>query len=365
MCKNVFHGKIKSQICAMHTTTYLGQYQRLQNSSIKINYHKQQSQQKSCHIFHMKTPMLLDRKQFSTRQNIRFDSKSVLLKVAARSYTSLEAEDFMPNVPLAEMITFLNQKNIEFNEDNHSCLIINVPSHLMTKQAPDLSWEAIDESVEKVYINKETGCFLCPKLGKGGEWSLLKDFLTIWTKSRDSKINKKKKTVDLKKFPDIKSIFPTVSENEIHGYESWKEAKPVGDLDDWEFRQMLKTFKLLPQKDFKQTVFKDYEAKLLKNPDNESYEAILFPIKYIDGKIIGFRRLYVKEDGAIEEESMYDPRLNSPHTVIPFPHGLDRAHEKAANSIVLVSSIRDSIAIISGDISQPSKKVPTSIDSGN
>ena len=86
--------------------------------------------------------------------------------------SGLSSKD-LTGVNTIELKTFLRQKNINLTE-NHSCLIIQIPRHLITAIKPDVSWDSIDESVVPIHINKTTGTFISPDLAIGGEWTLLK-----------------------------------------------------------------------------------------------------------------------------------------------------------------------------------------------
>ena len=148
----------------------------------------------------------------------------------------------------------------------------------------------------------------------------------------------------------MKSIFP-LSENEIQGIEKWKAAQPIETLDVSDFKTVLRLFRL-STREYKLEYFVDYEAKVLKHDKTLSEDSVelLFPIRYIDGKIIGFRRLYIcPHSSDIKEESLPQYVQTNPNhvRVNPFPHGLHNANQFQAKSIILVSSILDSI-ILSG-----------------
>ena len=77
--------------------------------------------------------------------------------------------------------------------------------------------------------------------------------------------------------------------------EKWKEAQPIETLELSDFKSILKQFGL-STREFKLEYFVEYEAKVLQNDkklSEDSVVEILFPIRYINGEIIGLRRLFI------------------------------------------------------------------------
>jgi len=349
LCKNVLQSRVKPDLCAIPTAKDPVQCHILQN--------KLHTEKTPC--IQVGNSKLFDMKQFSTRIWSKNQSMPLSEKINARSISGLSPKD-LTGVNTIELKTFLRQKNINFTE-NHSCLIIQIPRHLIAAIKPDVSWDSIDESVVPIHINKTTGTFISPDLAIGGEWTLLKEFLLTWKHN----LQKRKSISEQKTLPKMKSIFP-LSENEIQGIEKWKAAQPIETLDVSDFKTVLRLFRL-STREYKLEYFVDYEAKVLKHDKTLSEDSVelLFPIRYIDGKIIGFRRLYIcPHSSDIKEESLPQYVQTNPNhvRVNPFPHGLHNANQFQAKSIILVSSILDSI-ILSGK-SSPAQVYPVALPEG-
>ena len=156
--------RVQSQICAIQPPTYPLQCHILQkNSAAKIHTEKKS-------LIQIGTSNLFSQKKFETdifSKNGLFSSEIIV-----RSLSGLNPKE-LTGLSATELKTFLRQKNVNFTED-HSCLIIQIPKHLMEDTKPEVSWESIDESVVPVHINKTTGIFIVPELGLGGEWKLFK-----------------------------------------------------------------------------------------------------------------------------------------------------------------------------------------------
>ena len=162
LCKNVLQSRVKPDLCAIPTAKDPVQCHILQN--------KLHTEKTPC--IQIGNSKLFDMKQFSTRIWSKNQSMPLSEKINARSISGLSPKD-LSGVNTIELKTFLRQKNINFTE-NHSCLIIQIPRHLIAAIKPDVSWDSIDESVVPIHINKTTGTFISPDLAIGGEWTLLK-----------------------------------------------------------------------------------------------------------------------------------------------------------------------------------------------
>lgn len=233
--------------------------------------------------------------------------------------------------------SFLKQKNVHFHED-FSYLIIQIPSHLLTGEKVSVSWSDIDESVVPVYLNKTTGTFVSPDLGIGGDWTLIQEFIKVWSHNR---ISPKK----AQKLPSIPSLLPK-DQDQIPGIDLWNKSQTIDSLIPEDFKVLLKKFKL-NTKQYKLEFFVKFEARVLH--ENDEPIQILFPVKYINNEIIGFRRLYIcPHENDVKEETLaqFNPKSPNLCRIMPFPHNLNAT--KKCQHIVLVSSILDSL-LISGN----------------
>lgn len=243
------------------------------------------------------------------------------------------------SVNLFDIKRYLRQKHVEFQE-SHACLAIQVPKHILSGKAASTKWKSLDESISVIFINKTTGSFVCPELALGGPWTTLKEFLSLWCQSRSQKA-----PLDV---PKLETIIPS----HIEGIEAWTKAEPIEALEASQFRAVLKAMRL-PVREFKLEHFVRFEAKVANAADIETSPSnirLLFPVRYMDGQMIGIRQLYVCEStGETKEETLCQPlSSSSPYAcrVVPFPHGLHWAHAAHATSVILVSSILDSISLI-------------------
>ena len=256
---------------------------------------------------------------------------------------------------------FLRSKYINFSEDK-GCIILQLPEHLLTGNEMKISWDEVEESVAPVYINKVTGTFIAPDSAIGGDWIGLQEFITAWMKWKQTK-----KSSMNDDFPVFKSIIPG-KEDEIAGISEWNEATPVHEMDPVEFKAVLKTLRITV-KALKQEDFAEFGARILQSTseiENHSNVQLLFPVRYIDGCLIGFRRIFIcPHDGSVKEESIINQQgsLNPNNCNIhPFPHGLDQAYRFKASSIILVPSILDSITLWTK--SPPGKVFPVTLANG-
>ena len=195
----------------------------------------------------------------------------------------------------------------------------------------------------QIHIDKTIGVAICPELGLGCSWEHFKDFLTIWWKNKNVKSSVKGS------LPKIKSIIP----NTKMISSLWNEAEPVDALESSEVKSCIKELRL-PVREYRQDLLAKFEARIRKNPpkkkggEDASLE-LLFPVRYIDGRLIGIRRIYwSKENNELVEENvpLSTPVTNESISLSTFPHGLHSVHQAHAKSIVLVASILDSISLI-------------------
>jgi twinkle protein len=254
------------------------------------------------------------------------------------------------SVNLLEIKKFLRQKSIEFTE-SHACIAIQIPKHLVSGDTAPINWKALDTAFSVFYINKTTGDYVCPELAVCDDWNALREFLSAWCRNRNLK-----KTDPREELPHLSQLLPP--SNTDSGQELWQLAEPVEALDALEFRALLKTFRL-PVKELKPEDFARFEARVKKvyltDGDDEDQKKVvyelLFPVRYINGVIVGIRRIFkCPEKGTIVEESVTSqtPLLTSAPNqcrVLPFPHGLDAAYRAHASSVVLVSSVLDSLVL--------------------
>ena len=252
---------------------------------------------------------------------------------------------------------FFKSKGIEYQE-THACLVLSIPRHLFTGGTADLTWDEVDESIVKVYLNKITGVFVSPEMAVGGHWEALEEFLQVWTDNRVLKKNAEKEPM-----PVLESILPKL--RSIVGMDDWLSAQPIDAIDNQEFKSVLKCLQL-PAREFSKTSFVTFEARVKRTWDDKEKlvsAEVLFPVKYINGDLIAIRKLYwCPQSKSIKEETLGCPS-NNPSNITSFPHGLDKAYKLKAKKIVIVSSILDSI-IVASKATDKTSMVPVALGEG-
>ena len=253
---------------------------------------------------------------------------------------------------------FFKSKGIEYQE-THACLVLSIPRHLFTGGTADLTWDEVDESIVKVYLNRITGVFVSPEMAVGGHWNALEEFLKVWT---DNRVLKKK--AEKEQMPVLESILPKDARS-IVGISDWLSAQPVDSIDNQEFKSVLKCLQL-STREFNKASFVSLEAKVKRSWDDKEKlvsAEVLFPVKYINGDLIAVRKLYFcSQSKTVKEETLGCPS-NNPSNVTSFPHGLDTAYKLKTKKIVIVSSILDSI-ILTSKASDKSLMVPVALGEG-
>ena len=277
--------------------------------------------------------------------------------ISIREYRATLDSNELGTVNAYQIKSFLRQKNVDFSE-SHSCFAVQVPRHLLLSNKADVKWTAIEESVVPVYVNKTTGTFIAPDLALGGDWATFKEFILIWLRKRTSS----KSTIHVA-LPQLESFLPA-SEEDIPGISIWKLAEPVESLSSDDFRSLLKALKISTRY-YHLEHFSNHDAKVIlrQGDDGKIDDAqILFPVRYITGELIGFRRIFIcPHERTIKEETISHSTSHQCH-VFPFPHGLDRAHRSHASSIVIVSSILDSLTLTA--LSPPGQIFPVTLPEG-
>lgn len=311
-----------------------------------LSQHLVTKQKHLCYQVQGPKPLLMKKQQENRSHCLSFSSlptfdKQYDLVSKCHSYfqfrsmaTSLDPKD-LGNINQTQIKSFLKQKNIHFQED-FSYLILQIPSHLMTGEKVSVSWDDIDESIVPVYLNKTTGTFVSPVLGLGGDWTLMQEFIKVWNHNRYS-------PKKVRKLPPIPSLLPQ-NQDQISGMDLWNKGQNIESLTPEDFKLLLKKFKL-NAKQYKLEFFVKFEAKVLMGTNDEPLQ-ILFPVKYINNQVIGFRRLYIcPHENTVKEETMAQYESKNPHHchIMPFPHNLNVT--KKSDHVVLVSSILDSLLI--------------------
>lgn len=142
----------------------------------------------------------------------------------------------------------------------------------------------------------------------------------------------KLKKVDLKLSPEASEL--------------WKSSVPLESLNIKEFKEILKHFKL-PVREFKLEDFVRFEVRV----DSEKRDTLIFPVRYPGEQgtpIVDLRCVTMcPETGNVIEENFSSAASSDNSRLFPFPHGLDLATKSQSKSVVLVTSVLDSVAILS------------------
>ena len=264
----------------------------------------------------------------------------------------------LSSVSILEIKKFLRQKAIEVSE-THSSFRIPVPKHILypcetsrSAGPPPSQWTEVENALTLIYVNKTTGEFVCPDLALYGAWNELRDFLAVWCLNR----NKKRKDAPVP-YPPLKTLNLSTPHKVT---EVWSRAVPLESLSADEFKELLKRLKL-PVRDLKVEDFVRYEVRV-----NAEQDELYFPVRYIHGgPILSLRRVYFStETRQLEEDHLpdVDPAA-AHHRIFPLPHGLDLAHRSQADSVVLVASVMDSVALSSSQ--GPSNLAPLALAEGH
>lgn len=136
----------------------------------------------------------------------------------SKRYFHINNEEFTLNRSLSHLKYFLKQQCLNVVE-GHTCFIIDCPicNNIKTKS--------------KVYVNKNTGFFICDKCKSMGSWNILEKFLLL-----------KKSNENFKKL-DILKTSCNLKENFI---EKWKyiisDCQSIRDLSTEEYNIFLNNF---------------------------------------------------------------------------------------------------------------------------
>jgi hypothetical protein len=292
---------------------------------------------------HSASPTVPFRPELSLPRLFNFGGSSLLEKIRCchvsvgtiRHFTrGVLDPNKLGSVSLLEIKKFLRQKMLEF-EESHSCLAVTIPKHILDKNStgPPEQWKKLDVALAKVYINKITGGFVCPDLALAGEWKALEDFLLVWHKNKMLKKGEAQEP-----YPELES-FKFETPEEVS--KMWQSCQPIESLTVKEFKEVLKLFKL-PVVQLKPEDFVKYEVRV-----NKAQDKLIFPVRYIHGpSIVGLRIVSICPDtGQTTEDNVPSDWSHTSSRIFPFPHGLDMATKFGAKSVLLVTSVLDSVCI--------------------
>jgi twinkle protein len=117
---------------------------------------------------------------------------------------------------------------------------------------------------------------------------------------------------------------------------------PVEELSTADYKDLLRNLRLY-QRDFEPVDFARLGARV--NP-SAGLSELVFPVRYVDGRLIGLRTLRLGHDGRLFESS--DPDRSSQESaagLLPFPLGLHRGLSIPATSCILVGSVLDAVVL--------------------
>jgi len=236
------------------------------------------------------------------------------------------AEISCPRISLNKIKHILRKHHMEYKE-SHPCLRVEVPSRILRTESNTYVTKNFSET-SVLYINKVTGVFICPLKLLSGSWNQLEKLIETW------EFNKKCKPKEpVKQYPVFKKVDTNLSES-IQIW--WDNCLELKSLESYQFNQLLQCFKL-SEKDYSIDHFKEFDVRV-NNELNEMY----FPIRYISGELVGFKKLYIDDDCLVEELAHAEDTTLS---MIPLTHNLDVAWATKATSCVLVGSMIDSISL--------------------
>ena len=260
-----------------------------------------------------------------------------LISIRRRNFSRSIDPKTLNSVSLLEIKKFLRMKCLDFRE-SHACLRISVPKHLLRNPSnpPPSSWKGVDQSLADIFVNKTTGAFVCPDAALNGDWKDLSGFLEIWTRNKSTKKGEK---------TDPYPILPEINLNpDGEMLDFYQKCLPIESISAQEFRDLLKRLKL-PVRELKMEDFVRFEVKV--NPEKTQ---LVFPVRYYARKnpIIGLRIVKLCEETSNLTEENFASKADD-NKIFPLPHGLDRARLSGNRSVVLVSSVLDSVALTAGN----------------
>ncbi|XP_006615458.2 twinkle protein, mitochondrial [Apis dorsata] len=223
----------------------------------------------------------------------------------SKKYFHINNEEFiLKNISLSRLKYFLKQQCSSVVE-GHTCFIIDCPlcNTIKTKS--------------KIYINKNTGFFICDKCKSMGSWNILEKILFL-----------KKSNENLKEL-DILKIKCNLKENFI---ERWKrvinDCQSIRDLSAEEYNIFLNNFSFphVLQKDMSQ----------LNCFYNKTINVIYFPLIGLNTSIVGYKLFSTKPQ---KEETV-------PASEVSGCIEYRRYHSKNDGTAIIVSTIDDLLAMM-------------------
>ena len=237
-----------------------------------------------------------------------------------------EAADYK-GVSLYHVKYYLKNKSISYTE-THPCLKLQVPRSLFGEKFCT-EWSKVSESLTTVFVNKVTGSFVVPDLGVYGSWTQLETLLNVWVEKRKSQ--KSMVSSQLPTLPRLALALPDKAQR------LWDSGVTVESLGPAEFKKLMANFKLGQRDLFKKEDFVKFNVKC-----TQDFKELLFPVKYINGDLIGLKVLRVN-DNCLEETNMPEPNGCG---ILPFFHNLEVPWMDLRNTeCVLVGSVLDSVVI--------------------
>ena len=288
-------------------------------------------------------------RKYSTTTSIQTMTRSLsFLKVHASQHSQSKSLSISSNLHFSdkkvndlgcasesEIIDYLREKELNSIE-SHTQLKIQLPKYLFDNTKIGLR---DNSSIVDVFINKKIGMVVIPELALGAKFENFKEILSMYHRKTKREIEKEKE-----KLPKLESILPESKKFLL----LWNEAEPIESFEKPEYIKVMNEFGL-PIKQFTQDLLVKFEARLHKVSPNDAIDSscqLLFPIYYINGELIGVRRIYMTTDTKELKEETISTEKNNELTLNTFPHRLYQVHKSKANSVILVSSILDSITLI-------------------
>ena len=119
---------------------------------------------------------------------------------------------------------------------------------------------------------------------------------------------------------------------------------PVESLSAADYKELLKHLRLY-LRDFEPADFARLGARVEQTAAGQS--RLVFPVRYVDGRLVGLRTLYLNSEGHLVEKQT--PERGSHPTAVslfPFPMGLDDdAADATLSSCILVGSVLDAVVL--------------------
>jgi hypothetical protein len=125
---------------------------------------------------------------------------------------------------------------------------------------------------------------------------------------------------------------------------------PIESLTSAEFKDLLRDLRLY-QRDFEQADFGRFAARVIPaaNGGGERRPQLVFPVRYIDGRLVGLRTLSLSDSeggGRLIESHNPGRSLHPTPSLLPFPLGLHDAAAAASSSCcILVGSVLDAVVL--------------------